>query len=159
RNPLDADPFTWARYRQPRFLDYVGDVLVGRRFDLIHCDHVQVAHALEGFAASPRVLNAHNLEHVLVRRAAQRSRHGFRRAIIGWQAAKTEDAERRIYQTFDRCLAVSEKDASEIRRLAPHTPVSVVPNGVDLTYFTPHADASAPHIMVFTGAMDWLPNV
>src|SRR5262249_51322332 len=113
----------------------------------------------EGFAAPPRVLNAHNVEHVLVRRVARRSRPGFRRAIIGWQAAKTEEAERRIYQTFDRCLAVSEEDASEIRRLAPSTPVSIVPNGVDLTRFTPHADAGAPHVMVFTGAMDWLPNV
>src|SRR5215471_15196951 len=43
--------------------------------------------------------------------------------------------------------------------MAPGTAVSVVRNGVDLTQFTPDSCPEDPHLIVFTGAMDWLPNV
>ncbi len=48
RNPIDPLPFTWAKYRQPRLTALVGEALAGDDHDVVHCDHVQVAHALEG---------------------------------------------------------------------------------------------------------------
>jgi sugar transferase (PEP-CTERM/EpsH1 system associated) len=159
RNPVDSLPYTWARYRHPRFIAHVQDALREGRYDVIHCDHVQVAHAFAGLATAPRVLNAHNVESQLIRRIAAEARPWWRRMAIGWQASKVLEAERRAYRLFDRCLAVSTVDAAEIERLVPGTAVSIVPNGVDLSRFTPCVGQGTPHLMAFTGAMDWLPNV
>lgn len=159
RNPVAPLPYTWTRYGGPPFIAHMQQTLRKGQYDLIHCDHVQVAHTFVGLATPPRLLNAHNVESVLIRRIAEQARPWWRRMAITWQAAKTLDAERRAYRGFDRCLAVSEADAAEIQRMAPGVAVSVVPNGVDLTPFTPHVDPVAPHLMVFTGAMDWLPNI
>src|SRR5262249_5048513 len=130
-NPIDPFPYTWSRYRSARLRAHLRWVLRQTRYDLIHCDHVQVAYTLEGLTTPPRVLNAHNAEHVLVRGVAARARPAWRKAIITWQASKTLGAEQRIYRIFDRCIAVSQDDGAEIQRLAPRTLVSIVPNGVD----------------------------
>ena len=54
---------------------------------------------------------------------------------------------------------MSEVDRTEVERSAPGLPTSVVPNGVDAEWFAPSPAASDPDAMVFTGVMDWLPNV
>jgi len=43
--------------------------------------------------------------------------------------------------------------------MAPGAAVSVVRNGVDLTKFTPDFVPGASHLIAFTGAMDWPPNI
>jgi sugar transferase (PEP-CTERM/EpsH1 system associated) len=159
RNPIDSLPYTWTRYRHPRFTALVRETLRKDRYDVVHCDHVQVAHTLEGLTTPPRLLNAHNIETKIVQRLGHQTRVGWRRLAIRWQAAKTLKAERRALQLFDRCVAVSDEDAAELRRMAPGTAVSVVPNGVDLTYFTPRPGAGGMDDIVFPGAMDWLPNI
>jgi glycosyltransferase involved in cell wall biosynthesis len=50
-----------------------------------------------------------------------------------------------------------------LQRLAPGLAVTVVPNGVDLDFYkpgvTPPAPGLGPHSLVFTGKMDFRPNV
>jgi sugar transferase (PEP-CTERM/EpsH1 system associated) len=159
RNPFDSLPYTWTRYGHPRFITHIRKALQDQQYDLIHCDHVQVAHALVGLSTPPRLLNAHNVESVLIRRMAAQARPWWRKMVIRWQSSKTLKAERQRYRQFDRCLAVSEADAAEIERMAPGVAVSVVRNGVDLTQFTPDSSSGDPHLIVFTGAMDWPPNI
>jgi len=159
RNPVDPLPYTWARYCRPRFVEHLRRALRERPYDLVHCDHVQVAHAFATLATPARVLNLHNVESLLIRRLAAEARPWWRRMALAWQASKVVVAETRILGLFDRCLAVSKLDAAEIQRLAPGTAVSVVPNGVDLSQFTPSVGEGLPHLLVFSGAMDWLPNI
>jgi glycosyltransferase involved in cell wall biosynthesis len=71
--------------------------------------------------------------------------------------------ENQTLSAFDRVLAVSDLDRETFHRLYPDsrkTPISVIPTGVDTEYFTPTpaAPGATPRI-VFTGSMDWLPNV
>jgi sugar transferase (PEP-CTERM/EpsH1 system associated) len=69
--------------------------------------------------------------------------------------------ERRIAESFDRVLVVSEQE----RELFPgdqRGALLAVPNGVDLEYFTPDYQSRAdmpPMSIVFTGVMDYWPNV
>jgi glycosyltransferase involved in cell wall biosynthesis len=41
----------------------------------------------------------------------------------------------------------------------PGGAVWTVPNGVDVDHFAPAGTVPDPHLLVFSGAMDWLPNV
>jgi sugar transferase (PEP-CTERM/EpsH1 system associated) len=58
-----------------------------------------------------------------------------------------------------RCVVATEREAALLRGLAPWAPISVVPNGVDLEYFAPPAAPGGDPTIVFTGAMDYFPNV
>jgi sugar transferase (PEP-CTERM/EpsH1 system associated) len=158
RNPVDSLPYTWAAYRHRRFVANLARTLHEEAYDLVHCDHVQIAHAVLALETPPRVLNAHNVDSLLVRRLANVEARRIRRMLMHWQAAKVVRAERRTYGRFDGGLAMSEVDREQLRRIAPGLPVWTVPNGVDVEWFTPTRERSEPDLMVFSGAMDWQPN-
>ena len=74
--------------------------------------------------------------------------------------------ERLVARNYDASLFVSEPEAALFRELAPESTARIgyFNNGVDTDYFTPHADYASPYApgeqaIVFTGAMDYWPNV
>ncbi len=74
--------------------------------------------------------------------------------------------ERRIAAEFDHSLFVTEAEAVDFRSMAPESAhkVSELSIGVDAVYFAPDSDRPNPHppgrrTIVFTGAMDYRPNV
>lgn len=76
------------------------------------------------------------------------------------------DWERKVAQRFDASLFVSDNEATDFRKLAPESAdkISYFNNGVDAEYFSPEVEYSMPHpagtrALVFTGAMDYWPNV
>ena len=159
RSPIDPLPYTWAGYRHRRFAENLRRSLEGQRYDLVHCDHTQIAHAVLALETPPRLLNAHNVDSVLIERLAAVEQRSWRRPLLRWQARKVRVAERRTYPAFDGCLAMSEVDRVHVERLAAGKPVWTIPNGVDLEWFEPAQTTPEAGLMVFSGAMDWLPNV
>ena len=115
------------------------------------------------------VFEDHNAEYVLQQRAfetdARRPRRwiGAGYSFIQWQ--RLRGYERRVCLAADRVVAVSETDSAALRRLESSLSPAVVPNGVDMAFYTapsPALDAQqAPGVLdlVFTGKMDFRPNV
>lgn len=115
------------------------------------------------------VFDDHNAEYVLQQRAFETDirRPGRRIAaiysFIQWQRLK--GYERRACQTADRVVAVSDTDAEALRRLVPGLEPAIVPNGVDMAYYSAPAppleshDRPGPMDLVFTAKMDFRPNV
>ncbi|MEO6423352.1 MAG: TIGR03087 family PEP-CTERM/XrtA system glycosyltransferase [Candidatus Nitrotoga sp.] len=74
--------------------------------------------------------------------------------------------ERHVACTYDASLFVSEAEASFFKKLAPESAAKIgfFNNGVDSDYFSPNRDYPDPYqeniaAIVFTGAMDYWPNV
>ena len=74
--------------------------------------------------------------------------------------------EREVAQEFDASLFVSEPEAAMFATLAPESASKIASfnNGVDTDYFSPILQSANPYpvdqsIIVFTGAMDYWPNV
>jgi len=82
------------------------------------------------------------------------------------EAQSLLDYERKIADTFDASLFVSEPEAELFRTLAPENRAKIghFSNGVDTDYFSPLRSYDNPYAegeqaLVFTGAMDYWPNV
>ena len=67
--------------------------------------------------------------------------------------------ERHIARTFSHALVCTAAEQCDFERLIPGAPVSLVGNGVDLEYFRSKGIAKQPGSIVFTGVMDYFPNV
>jgi sugar transferase (PEP-CTERM/EpsH1 system associated) len=74
--------------------------------------------------------------------------------------------EQHVAQAFDASLFVSQPEADLFKQLAPAVrhKVGSFSNGVDTDYFAPRLELENPYtddaaVMVFTGAMDYWPNV
>lgn len=84
----------------------------------------------------------------------------------GWvyrvEAQRLARYEEHLLRTFDHSIITSEREAGLLRRLVPDASTAVISNGVDLEYFNPelfHHSSPSPPALVFTGTMDYLPNV
>lgn len=159
RNVLDPLPLTWMRYQWPALRQRLAEHGATGAFDLLHCDHVQIAPLALNTPIRCRVIDAHNIESALMHRVAWTIRRPEMRLALAWQAAKALRAERRLYRRFDRALTCSAIDRDRLQALAPRTPVTVVANGVDTRYFSPVDHPEEPATVAFTGSMDWAPNV
>ena len=115
------------------------------------------------------VYDDHNAEYVLQQRAFETDVRQPRRWIaaaysyVQWRRLRTY--ERRACLTADRVVAVSDTDARALRKLIPSLEIAVVPNGVDMDYYTapvpPLETEEGPGALdlVFTAKMDFRPNV
>jgi glycosyltransferase involved in cell wall biosynthesis len=112
------------------------------------------------------VFDDHNAEYVLQQRVFEADVRLPRRwpwaaySFVQWQRLKRYEAG--ACRQVDVVLAVSEPDRRALARNAPEVEIDVVPNGVDLEAY---ASFQAPdgflprHSLVFTGKMDFRPNV
>lgn len=89
---------------------------------------------------------------------------------LGWiyrrEGRRLAAYERRIARSFDATLFVSQAEADCFLEGAPETAprVHAAGNGVDTDFFDPDGDFATPFqgegpVLVFTGAMDYRPNV
>ncbi|QAU35396.1 TIGR03087 family PEP-CTERM/XrtA system glycosyltransferase [Janthinobacterium sp. 17J80-10] len=82
------------------------------------------------------------------------------------EARKLLEYERSVAASFDASLFVSPEEAGLFRSMAPESAgkIGYFSNGVDADYFSPAHDFATPfatseEALVFTGAMDYWPNV
>jgi len=144
--------------------------------DIVQVEGIELAQYLFQVAAGRPdrghpllVFDDHNAEYLLQQRAFEtdvrlpRRWVGAAYSFVQWQ--RLRGYERRACRTADRVIAVSESDAGALRRLAPGLEPIVVPNGVDMEFYTAPVSpldllaGPAEQDVVFTGKMDFRPNV
>jgi sugar transferase (PEP-CTERM/EpsH1 system associated) len=88
------------------------------------------------------------------------------RQVYRREARRLLQFDRRVADQADANIFVSEPEAALFRRRAPETQAKVfsIPNGIDASYFSPANAGQQPHVVgrpviVFTGQMDYWPNV
>lgn len=110
----------------------------------------------------PSILFTHNVEAQIFKRHAEVAGNPLARAVWRSQWAKMAAFERTTLARFDGVVAVSEQDREIFARdYGIESRVHVIPTGVDLDYFAmpPQAAADGGQTLVFTGSMDWMPNI
>ncbi|MGD0546284.1 MAG: glycosyltransferase family 4 protein [Terracidiphilus sp.] len=152
-NPM---PLAVFRYSSRKLRQEIDALIAAEHYDSIVCDFLFSAPNLRNLGQC--VLFQHNVETMIWRRHVEQSHSLLKKVFFQMQAGKMEAYESRICRTAKHVIAVSEIDATRMKRMFGIETVSSVPTGVDVEYFAPRG---APPIseMVFCGSMDWLPNV
>jgi polysaccharide biosynthesis protein PslH len=127
--------------------------------DVVHVSSGRLAALVEHVDGRPAVLAALDAWHLNVRARGELA-GPLERVGLSWEAARVRGLERRCYSRFDRVTVVTEGDRDELRVVDPRLTPVVIPNGVDTVMFAPRPDVvREPGLLVFTGAMDYPPNV
>lgn len=173
-NPL---PDMALRLESAAMHDRFAHLLQETRYDVVQVEGIEMApYALRRQAdfrrdapeAGPRlVFDDHNAEYLLQKRNCLTDARQPRRwlaaaySFVQWQ--KLVAYERRICRLAHRVVAVSEADRQALLRILPGLPITVIPNGVDLAFYRRDAvrpqPEVGPHALVFTGKMDYRPNI
>jgi sugar transferase (PEP-CTERM/EpsH1 system associated) len=161
RNVASPLPYAVGRYRSRAFEAAVTRLVRERAVDVVVCDFLVPAVNLPASLPVPVVLFQHNVEAEIWRRHAEVARNPVASAYFGMQWRRMVRFERDVCRRVEHVVAVSEQDAAHFRERygVPAARASAVATGVDAGYFAPAGRATpAPHEMVFTGSMDWMPN-
>jgi len=168
------------RLASRRFQDRLEALFASETYDVVQIEGIEMAPYglwLRGWprfsALVPRpllVFDDHNAEYLLQRRVFETDLRRPQRwpgalySLIQWQ--KLSRYEAHVCRQVDGVAAVSEADAGALRMLVPGLELSVVPNGVDLSFYDDSAVPAGsgavrlpPSALVFTGKMDFRPNV
>jgi sugar transferase (PEP-CTERM/EpsH1 system associated) len=128
------------------------------RPDLIIVFSCNVAQYAEHFASVPRIMQFHDLDSLKWAQYAERSRIPLK-WIYRIEAERLLGYESSIARRFSHALVCTAAERRDFERLFPGIAVSLVGNGVDLDYFRPSGDKKRPGSIVFTGVMDYFPNI
>lgn len=158
-------PLTVPYYADRRLRAWVQRTLARRRIDRVLAFSSSMAQYAEPAGGIRREIDFVDIDSD---KWAQYARH--RRGPMAWlyrrEARTLARYECRIALAFDASYLVSEDEAAAFRDQCPGAAgrIHALENGVDTAYFRPGAAPASPYAageraLVFTGAMDYWPNV
>jgi lipopolysaccharide/colanic/teichoic acid biosynthesis glycosyltransferase len=170
QEPLQA-AFCW----QPELAGAIYRYLCSNAVDIVHVEHLRgIRFALDldsRYRGSPRPPIVWDAVDCISHLFSETLRHGRSRRGR-WMARLDLERTRRYESTlpleFDRTVVCSEPDrvhfqhllrGAETRPGMSIPPIEVVPNGVDLGYFTPTDEVREPATLVLSGKMSYHANV
>ena len=158
-NLLSPLPYSAVTHVSPALRRAAAQHAARHPVDLWQLEWTAYLDAVPPVSLAPRLMMAPNVDALIWQRYHETERHLLRRAYVGWQWKKLERWEGRMFRAADRCVAVSEEDASLMRQLHQVQHVDVVENGVDVSFYQDVAGKRDPHHILFLGSMDWRPNL
>lgn len=137
-------------------------------FDIVQIEGIELARYLpvirHGSPRSKIVFDDHNAETELQRRNfltdLRQPRRWVAAAYSAEQVRRLRKFERWVCQQADWVTAVSHPDKVHLEQLTNgRTPITVIPNSLDVPQFQLEKSEAIPSDIVFSGKMDYRPNV
>lgn len=107
---------------------------------------------------TPLIGDMQNIEYDNIYRACKETTTFFRKLYYGIEYRLAKPTELRLAKRFDALLATSKRDLEMLHQEVPNANIHLIPNGVDLEYFSPREETADRKTMVFTGLMNYYPN-
>lgn len=155
------------RLYSERFQQQLKRILDDNSFDIIQFSGLELGCMLPQILAQKRcaivIYDALNAEAKLQRLVAEVDRQRLGRLPVALystlQARRLKRFEREICRSVDAVLAVSEEDRAHLKR-HNGAPLYLMPNGISADdYLPPSGNPRPTELLVFTGKMDYRPNV
>jgi sugar transferase (PEP-CTERM/EpsH1 system associated) len=161
-----GEPLSLAWFHEPGLARWVRAGLSARRYEAVLVYSSAMATYVPPGPGGPlRILDMVDVDSEKWRAYAA-SAGGPKRLVWAREARTLLAFERRAAAQFDRTLLVSAQEAQTFATLAPEVASRIdwVENGVDVARFDPECDWPDPYAaespaIVFTGTMDYRPNV
>lgn len=133
------------------------DLLV-REFqpDHVYCQLIRTAEYLRDYRGPATLDYMDVFSAGMARRAA--TAPAWQRPVLALEARRLVAYEAAVFNWFTGRTIISDQD----RQLVQHpdrAAITLVPNGIDLAYFTPRPEAAPTHELLFCGNMAYPPNV
>jgi sugar transferase (PEP-CTERM/EpsH1 system associated) len=153
-----GNPLTVAYFNEKELHKRVAASMARQHFDAVIIYSSGMAQFVEPYADVPRIMQFADLDSLKWQQYA-RDFLPPRRWVYAAEACRLLKYERHIATTFCHSLVSTPCELLDFKELIPGAAVSCVSNGVDLDYFQPMHIGKDKNMLVFTGIMDYFPNV
>jgi sugar transferase (PEP-CTERM/EpsH1 system associated) len=171
RGIVGPTPVTLLNYFEPRLASQLATIFERGQFNAVHLGGFHVSpyfSVAEAASARPAILvDWHNIESELMKRYSEAARSWPRRLVAQRTATLLERSELRMLERCRMHTVASERERDKLLSHNSSATVRVIPNAVDLRYFSGTAIPHAPTVMpspsnrnlLFVGSMDYHANI
>ena len=161
-------PLQYVYSWQEGMAQQIAQCISEKAFDIVHVEHLRGSRygvfLKTRFPDMPVVWDSVDCISHLFKQAASQSRSFFGRFITRFELPRTQKTESDLVCQFNQVLVTSPADRNALLELVPSgkrpSPISVLPNGVNLEYFHPNLDVQRePEMIVFSGKMSYHANI
>ncbi len=170
---LSSTPLQVAYARSASFTQAVQELCRQRPFDVVHVEHMRGIASLEPVARiRPLVWDAVDCISLLCKHTIASGPSAGVRGVALLEHKRTQRYEARMVRQLPHILVTSERDRQAMITLhrtqmgdlvtsdeALGAGIRVLPNGVDLAYFSPVPTQRRSHNIVFSGKMSYHANI
>jgi len=143
----------------PEMWSRIHRLIQDRAYDMVHLfGGVQVYEFLPLVRGLPNVIVPYESYSLWLERAAAEARTLVDRWNKHVQLRVARSFESWMFESYDRAVVLTDRDARTLRSLNPRTPVTIIPNGVDIDYFTSTGYEPDEPVLLFIGNYDYAPN-
>jgi len=161
KNLFTAVPYGISKYRSPIMLAKLENLLASRTFDVVHVDHLHMAHYgvhAKRSKGLPVLLREHNVESTIVERFADSVRIPVFRQWMQLQKRRIKKYEAERAGQCDLNCTVTAEDSKRLLTLLPSANVRDIPEGIAEEFFQTVNREPIPKSICLFGSFDWLPN-
>lgn len=155
-------PFQAAYSRSPEMQALVARTLKSTKFDVIHVEHLRGAELSPKQNGTPIVFDSVDSISLLFEKTLHAGPSWRSRLKARLDLERTRSFESQLAKRYARVLVTSPQDKESLVGLTgqpqANTRISVLPNGVDLAYFSPLPLPRDPATLVFSGKMSYHAN-
>jgi sugar transferase (PEP-CTERM/EpsH1 system associated) len=155
---LSSKPSSLGYFYSPGLHRAVQEMLKSRQFDLIwvHCS--SAAQYVQDYTGCYRIMDFGDMDSEKWYQYA-RNRSFPLSLVYLLEGYKLRRYEKRLGLAFNECTVIAPRERKTLDSYGLGTPVTVIPNGVDLDFFRNDQSDYDPNSLVFLGRMDYYPNI
>ncbi|MBL7812605.1 MAG: glycosyltransferase [Bacteroidetes bacterium] len=151
-------PLQVAYFRSRRFAAQVESMLDKGNFDVVHVQHLRMAQFIPHRHKSRAILDLPDAFSLYWQRRSENAGSWLQRRFSLLEHKRLLNYEKDVLPAFPLNLVCSVEDRTYLEALTGAR-LDVLPNGVDTSNFYPRGEKPEPGRILFTGNMDYAPNV
>jgi len=151
-------PYSVWLYRSKKMKVAIKRYIEKYNYDVLEFGEIGLAKYAENLDGYAKILIHHNVESQLLYRRAQFGGNILSKIYLRIQAAKLRNFEKNTAHLFEFHTTVSADDKKTLLNISPHANIVVIPNGVDVDYFSSTNDPMDDNSIIYVGGVNWFPN-
>jgi sugar transferase (PEP-CTERM/EpsH1 system associated) len=135
-------------------------LLAEEHFDAVHVQHLRMSPYLADITNTPRILDMPDAFSLYWKRRVEAATNPIVKLFNRMEQKRVERYEPKVMSRYNLSLVCSAEDLEYLRDKHHVSSIALLPNGVDLdTFAAKDHDYSHNKTLLFTGNMDYAPNV
>lgn len=156
---FSTTPFQVSYFKSDKMQSLVEGLLKTGEYDIVHTHLIRMAQYVADSELPRKMLDLTDAISLYLERFLSEENNLLRRIFIKIELKRILKYSK-ILEQFHTCFVCSEPDRTELNRLVPSAHVKILPNGIDLNYFSLNGDTEYdPYCIVFTGNLTYFPNI
>lgn len=151
-------PFLVIRNLSSEEKEAIKKELTDSKYDLIHAETFYVMPHIPKTSV-PVLLVEQTIEYLVYNHFIEEQAPKLLRPFLRLDVLKLKYWETHFWKQAKRVVAMSDSDRKEMRKLSPGLAIDIVPNGIDINYFSKKEKNNTPvKKVLYVGNFTWLQN-